>query len=127
MCLETSEKFIRVKAIVVEEADNVATVLDEVEENCIVDVYNKKNELLCQVKALEGIPKGNKIALKKLKVDESVIKYKNIIGKTTRSIEKGMLVHVHNVKSLLIDTPRSTIYEVLKIMNLDNKMEEIDE
>lgn len=113
----------RVKSIIIDDVDNVATLLNEVMKDGIVDVYNKKNEYLYQVTAVEFIPKGNKIALKKFGVNESVIKYKNIIGKTTQSIERGMLVHVHNVRSQVIDTPRSTINEVLKVMHLDEKME----
>lgn len=123
---EPNKKTYRVKAIVIEDIDNVATVLDIVKKEDIVDICNKKNEIMYQIKALEYIPKGNKIALKEFKVNDSVIKYKSVIGKTTRKIKKGMLIHVHNIKSLVIDTPSSTICEVLKTMELYNKLEEID-
>ncbi len=88
MCSETSEKVMRVKSVVIAEKDNVATVLDEVRKDSVVDVCNKKNEHLYQVNALEAIPKGNKIALKGFEVGESVIKYKNVIGIATKKLKK---------------------------------------
>lgn len=127
LCLESIEKSNKAKAILIEEIDNVATLLNEVKKEEIVDVCNKKNEIMFQIIALENIPKGNKIALKAFSVNDLVIKYRSEIGRTTRNIEKGKLVHVHNVKSLIIETPHSTVCEVLKTMKLDNKLEEIDE
>ncbi len=47
MCSETSEKVMRVKSVVIAEKDNVATVLDEVRKDSVVDVCNKKKMNTC--------------------------------------------------------------------------------
>ena|SRR5687768_6457556 len=45
------------------------------------------------------IPLGHKIAMKDLKVGDTVIKYGNDIGKVVQPIKAGDHVHVHNVKT----------------------------
>jgi (2R)-sulfolactate sulfo-lyase subunit alpha len=45
------------------------------------------------------IPMGHKVALKDLKVGDTVIKYGVDIGKVVAPIKKGEHLHVHNVKT----------------------------
>jgi len=51
------------------------------------------------VKVLNDIPIGHKLALKDLKVGDSVIKYGVNIGKIVAPVKKGEHVHVHNLKT----------------------------
>ncbi len=51
----------------------------------------------------EDVDKGGKIALSNIAVGESILKYGNPIGEATAPIEAGMLVHTHNLKTLLTD------------------------
>lgn len=46
---------------------------------------------------LDSIPAGHKLALKSIVAGESVVRYGNVIGFATRSIEAGEHVHVHNL------------------------------
>ena len=56
------------------------------------------NETLA-AKATMDIPLGHKIALRDLKVGDTVLKYGYDIGKVVAPIRTGDHVHVHNVKT----------------------------
>lgn len=50
-------------------------------------------------KVLNDIPIGHKLALKDLKIGDTVIKYSTDIGKVVAPIKQGEHLHVHNVKT----------------------------
>jgi len=52
-----------------------------------------------EVKAVEDIPLGHKIALSDMKVGGTVLKYGTDIGKVVAPIRKGEHVHIHNLKT----------------------------
>ncbi|MBN2126709.1 MAG: UxaA family hydrolase [Deltaproteobacteria bacterium] len=52
-----------------------------------------------EIKALQDIPLGHKIALKDHKQGDTVIKYSYDIGKVVRDIKAGEHVHIHNLKT----------------------------
>ena len=52
-----------------------------------------------QVKALDAVPLGHKVALKDIKKGDTIIKYGNDIGKAVANIAKGAHAHVQNVKT----------------------------
>ena len=52
-----------------------------------------------EIKVLEEIPLGHKIALKDHKVGDSVIKYEADIGKVVADIPAAHHVHIHNLKT----------------------------
>lgn len=83
--------------IIINEKDNVCVALREI----------KKGEVICtqkgEITAWEDIPSGHKMALCDVSRGEAVIKYGEPIGEATGSINKGMHVHVHNLKTLLND------------------------
>ena len=51
-----------------------------------------------KIKATNHIPKGHKIALKKIKKGESIIKYDQIIGLAGKDISAGNHVHTENTE-----------------------------
>ena len=82
-----------------EKADNVgvATVdikAGETAQGLFMDTQEK-----IEIKALQKIPLGHKIALTDLKVEESVIKYGHDIGKVVADIKAGEHVHIQNLKT----------------------------
>lgn len=85
------------RAIVLDELDNVATALEDIEPGETVLVRLPEGEL--NLKVCARIPFGHKFSIKPIKRGESVIKYGEIIGKATEDIEVGEWVHVHNVES----------------------------
>ena len=85
------------KSILLNELDNVATVLTPLKkgEKVSVDVAGRSAE----VEALEEIPFGHKLALRDIAAGEEVLKYGLPIGKALEAIRAGNWVHVHNCRS----------------------------
>ena len=51
------------------------------------------------VKSLAAIPLGHKVALQRIELGDTIVKYDNDIGAAISDIAKGDHVHVHNVKT----------------------------
>jgi len=86
------------KAIIMNEKDNVATLLADVGKNNAVQVM--VGGRLMEVRMQGKIQFGHKFAIRKINKGENVIKYGEAIGQATQDIEEGQHVHVHNVESL---------------------------
>jgi altronate dehydratase len=79
--------------LVISERDNVATALEALDKGRIVEANG------AAVVALESIPAGHKIALRRIAPGEDVFKYGSPIGTATAEIPPGAHVHTHNVAS----------------------------
>jgi altronate hydrolase len=77
------------------EADNVGVAISEIASGATVSQY--------QVTARSDIPKGHKMALSPISIDDPVIKYGQIIGYASASIEPGDHVHTSNVSMAEFD------------------------
>lgn len=77
--------------------DNVATALQPLVPGEVRLLGDAESPFLT---AVEEIPVGHKIALKKIKAGEPIVKYGVVIGQATTDIEKGSWVHLHVMKSL---------------------------
>ena len=88
-----ADKYIQV----VEQEDNVATVLREVEagETLLVAVGDEEREIT----AADDVQFGHKIAIEEIPNGGTVTKYGKSIGNTTEDVPAGTWVHVHNVES----------------------------
>jgi len=86
------------KAIIMNEKDNVATLLTDVDKNDVVQV--RVREKLTEVRMQGKIQFGHKFAIREINKGENVIKYGEPIGQATQDIEERQHVHVHNVESL---------------------------
>lgn len=75
--------------------DNVAVAVQPVSKGQILDVDG------LQVEALEDVKQGHKIAVKRIKTGESIIKYGFPIGHALVNIAPGQWVHTHNAKTNL--------------------------
>lgn len=85
------------KAIVINEKDNVATALKPLHAGTKVSVeFEGRVE---SIKLLSDIPMGHKFAMKDMEAGQAVIKYGEPIGKSTAKILRGEHVHIHNVVS----------------------------
>ena len=85
------------KAIVINEKDNVATVIMPVKGGSTVSLAVQGRAE--KIKVLSDIPMGHKFALRDIEEGTDVVKYGEPIGKTTARISRGEHVHVHNVVS----------------------------
>jgi (2R)-sulfolactate sulfo-lyase subunit alpha len=86
--------------LVHDKRDNVGVVVVEdlkagTDMLCVVTEDNSDFRMAAKA----DVPIGHKIALKDLKVGDTVIKYGQDIGKVVAPIAKGDHVHVHNLKT----------------------------
>ncbi len=84
-----------VTAIVVNPADNVATALQDLHQDDVVTDSGGRS-----IHVRGDIPYGHKVALLRIERGSEVIKYGEVIGRATRTIEPGEHTHVHNLESL---------------------------
>lgn len=110
------------KVILMESNDNVATALENILKDDNVVLISSSSKTLGSLIALNNIPFGNKIALENILSGNKIIKYNATIGESTQDIQKGQLVHVHNVKSLRVDIPRTFKEEIIRQMNIESEV-----
>jgi len=84
-----------VKIVVMNEKDNVAVALTDLAVGEVLIV--RVGEVLREVRAVENVPRGHKIALTNIKKGEPIIKYGEVIGLASRTIMEGSHVHIDNV------------------------------
>lgn len=82
-----------------EKADNVGVATVDIKEGETAQGLFMDTQDKIEMKALQEIPLGHKIALTDLKVEESVIKYGHDIGKVVADIKAGEHVHIQNLKT----------------------------
>lgn len=76
--------------------DTVATVLEDIEAG--TDVPVRLGKEVRNIKALERIPFGFKIAIADIAKGTEVVKYGESIGIASVDINKGRMVHIHNLE-----------------------------
>ena len=74
--------------------DNVATLLDDAEG--LVQVLGQPG---CELRVLESVALGHKVALRDIPAGEAVVKYGVRIGHAIQPIARGAWVHLHNLAS----------------------------
>jgi altronate dehydratase small subunit len=86
-----------VNAILINEADDVATALAELFEG-EVGRYVSRGKIR-EILIVESIPQYHKFAIRNILRNEKVRKYGEVIGQATFDICAGAHVHVHNIAS----------------------------
>ena len=76
--------------------DNVASVMEEVSSGEDIVVQGSNETLL--LRAVDRIPFGFKVATKNIRHGDPVLKYGEVIGRASNNIQKGTLVHIHNIE-----------------------------
>jgi altronate dehydratase len=84
------------RALILSPKDNVASVMEEVSSGDEVVVQGGSETLL--LRAVERIPFGFKVATLDIRHGDPVLKYGEVIGTASKSIQKGALVHIHNIE-----------------------------
>jgi (2R)-sulfolactate sulfo-lyase subunit alpha len=88
-----------VQILVHGKGDNVAVAVSDIKEGESAKGLNIETGEEFEIESKADIPFGHKIALADFKVDDTIIKYDNDIGRVVKEISKGDHVHVHNVKT----------------------------
>jgi len=78
--------------------DNVVIALKDFSEGEIIEVDGQ------ELKVVNDVPKGHKIALVSIAENEDIIKYSAPIGHATQAISAGEHIHVQNIKTNLSGT-----------------------
>lgn len=87
-----------VKAVILNDADNVATLIEKAEKG---DKYlPPKTSPGTEIKITTDIPFGHKLAIQSIKEGDLIIKYGRAIGRATQNISAGAHVHEHNCEGL---------------------------
>jgi altronate dehydratase small subunit len=80
-------------ALVLDERDNVATLLEDCEAGRTFEAGDGT------VKLSTAIAFGHKFALGRIERSQPVYKYGEVIGRATEDVEPGDWVHTHNCRS----------------------------
>ncbi|MEI6196020.1 MAG: UxaA family hydrolase [Verrucomicrobiota bacterium] len=83
------------RAFQIQPQDNVATLLDDAAAGAAGVLGTQPQE----IRLLEKIERGHKVALKDITVNGAIIKFGVRIGHATQSIQRGAWVHLHNLAS----------------------------
>lgn len=78
-------------------ADNVATVLEDVDIGTELQIVGGSSVDL--IRSIDTIPHGHKISLQSIAAMDPIIKFGVTIGEASVAIEPGQWVHLHNCKS----------------------------
>lgn len=90
--------YVQDEIVIMDPEDNTAILKISVNKGQIITLKNKDVKNIIEVK--EDIPFNFKIAIKDIKKGDSILKYGEPIGKAKLDIEKGEMVHVHNIEGL---------------------------
>lgn len=87
-----------INAILLDEKDNVVTCVQEVKAG--EEVTYRRGQAVCSLTAAQNIPNCHKIALRDIGLGEDVIKYGEMIGRTSSAIARGCHVNEYNIYSV---------------------------
>ncbi|MBI5252406.1 MAG: UxaA family hydrolase [Desulfomonile tiedjei] len=85
--------------LVHEKADTVGVATVDIKAGEQAQGLFMDTQKTLELKALNDIPLGHKIALQDARVGDTVIKYGHDIGRVAADIITGAHVHVHNLKT----------------------------
>ena len=88
-----------IQFLVHERSDNVGVATVDIKAGETATGLYMDTQANVEAKALTDIPLGHKLALRELKMGETVIKYGHDIGRTAAAIKAGEHVHIHNLKT----------------------------
>ena len=91
--------------IILAAGDNVGIALRDIAGGS--EAFDRQGRCLT---AQEDFPQGHKIALEPIPAGQTIIRFGMPVGRATKAIQRGHLVHVHNVESQYLNND-SDYYE----------------
>lgn len=88
-----------IQFLVHEKGDTVGVATVDIKANETVKGLFMDTQAPVEIKALNDIPLGHKIALVGMKQGDTVIKYSHDIGVVSAPFSAGAHVHIHNLKT----------------------------
>lgn len=83
--------------------DDVAVAVADLQAGESLEIQTLDGGKPHNVKLLEDVPLGHKVALKDLPEGHVVLEYGERVGRMTKAVKKGGYVHVHNIRTLRWD------------------------
>lgn len=87
-----------ITCIVMDDKDNVATLLKDIKKGEMLSYTEKENEQ--QIELKNDVDFGHKVAISPILKGQEVIKYGEVIGAATTQIQVGEHVHIHNIEGI---------------------------
>ncbi|MCM0754779.1 UxaA family hydrolase [Desulfovibrio aminophilus] len=88
-----------IQFLVHEKGDSVGVATVDIRAGETAQGLFMDSQAKVEVKALDDIPLGHKIALEPMDIGGTVLKYGHDIGKVVAAFKKGNHVHIHNLKT----------------------------
>jgi len=89
------------KGILLHEADDdVGVTAMDLTTGEVVQAVTLEGEPVTQIKMVDDIPLGHKVAMRDMPDQKHIIEYGRPIGYAAKAIAAGAHVHTHNIKSL---------------------------
>ena len=88
-----------IQFLVHDKRDTVGVAVVDVKAGQALEGRSLDTNETVRAKASMDIPLGHKVALKDMKVGDTVIKYGVDVGKVVAPIKVGQHAHVHNIKT----------------------------
>ncbi|HSQ16336.1 MAG TPA: UxaA family hydrolase [Anaerolineales bacterium] len=83
-----------------ESADDVGVAVMDLKTGEEIAVVTLEGQPVKEIKLVNDVPLGHKVAMRDLAPEMVVIEYGRTIGAVSAAIAAGEHVHVHNIKSL---------------------------
>ncbi len=79
--------------------DDVGVAVRDLKKGEQVGAVTLEGKFVTDVKLVEDVPLGHKVAMKNLALDKDVIEYGRVIGIAFQAAPCGAHVHTHNLKT----------------------------
>jgi len=90
-----------IKGILLHEpSDDVGVAVMDLKVGDEIEAVTLEGDPISQIKLVDDVPLGHKVALRDMTKDKHIIEYGEEIGYANVPIKIGAHVHVHNIKSL---------------------------
>jgi (2R)-sulfolactate sulfo-lyase subunit alpha len=80
--------------------DDVGVAVRDLKKGETVGAVTLEGKFVADVKLIEDVPLGHKVAMKDIVKNKEVIEYGRPIGATAQGAKRGAHVHTHNLKTL---------------------------
>jgi len=79
--------------------DDVGVAVRDLKKGEQVGTVTLEGKSVADIKLVDDVPLGHKVAMKDLTQGKDVIEYGRVIGATSQSAARGSHVHTHNLKT----------------------------
>lgn len=79
--------------------DDVGVAVRDLKKGESVGAVTLEGKFVADVKLVDDVPLGHKVAMKDIAPGKDVIEYNRVIGVATQAVLRGSHVHTHNLRT----------------------------